>query len=156
MFLKVVFTLIKFLIEFGLNPAIAVVCLSIQVLFVCLFIQILFVCLFTYFISIISWSLKLEQITRLCQLYHAYFKVSNIIVLNYGRCFKYCLYIDKIFNRVWIESSLRCLFVYIDIVCLFVYIDFVCLFGYIFHINNQLDHKACADKTSLLAMSCIF
>ena len=45
MFLNVVFTLIKFLIEFGLNPALAVVCL---------FIYILFVCLFTYFISIIS------------------------------------------------------------------------------------------------------
>ena len=53
MFLNVVFTLLKFLIEFGLNPALTVVCL---------FIYILFVCLFTYFISITSWSLKLEQI----------------------------------------------------------------------------------------------
>ena len=69
-FLNVVFILIKFLIEFGLNPALAVVCL---------FIYILFVCLFTYFISIISWSLKLEQITPPCWLCHAYFKVSNIL-----------------------------------------------------------------------------
>merc|ERR1712115_152085 len=68
MFLNVVFTLIKHLIELGLNPALTVVCL---------FIYILFVCLFTYLISIISWSLKLEQITPhwLC---HAYYKVSNI------------------------------------------------------------------------------
>ena len=52
-------------------------------------------------------------------------------------------FIDKIFNRVWIEYSLSCcLFVYIDIVCLFVYIDFVCLFVYIFYTNNQLVPKA--------------
>ena len=68
--LNLVFILIKFLIDFGLNPALAVVCL---------FIYILFVCLFTYFISIISWSLKVEQITPPCQLCHAYLKVSNIL-----------------------------------------------------------------------------
>ena len=70
MFLNGVFTLIIFLIYFGLNPALALVYL---------FIYILFVCLFTYFISIISWSLKLEQITPPCWLYHTYFKVSNIL-----------------------------------------------------------------------------
>ena len=32
-----------------------------------------------YFISIINWSLKLEQITPPCRLYHEYFKVSNIL-----------------------------------------------------------------------------
>ena len=68
-FLNVVFTLVKFLIEFRLNPALNVVCL---------FIYILFVCLFTYIISIISWSLKLEQITPSHWLCHAYYKVSNI------------------------------------------------------------------------------
>ena len=79
MFLNVIFTLIKFLIEFGLNLALAVVLfVYIQILFVYLFKQIFFVCLFTYSISIISWSLKLEQITPPCQLCHAYFKVSNI------------------------------------------------------------------------------
>ena len=70
MFLIVVFTLLKFLIEFELNPTLTLVCL---------FLYILFVCLFTYFISIISWSLKLEQITPPCWLCHAYFKVSNIL-----------------------------------------------------------------------------
>ena len=69
MFLNVVFTLIKFLIEFGLNPALAVVCL---------FIYILFVCLFTYFISIIIWALRLEQIIP-SWLFHAYLKFSNIL-----------------------------------------------------------------------------
>merc|ERR1712082_125977 len=72
MFLNVVFTLIKLLIKFGLNPALTVVCL---------FIYILFVCLFTYLISIISWSLKLEQITPPCWLCHAYFKFSNIFTM---------------------------------------------------------------------------
>ena len=70
MFLNVVFTLVKFLIEFRLNPALTVVRL---------FIYILFVCLFTYFIPIISWSLKLEKLTPPCWLCHAYFKVSNIL-----------------------------------------------------------------------------
>ena len=65
-----VFTLIKLLREFGLNPALTVVFL---------FIYILFVCLFTYLISIISWSLKLEQIKPPCWLCDAYFKVSNIL-----------------------------------------------------------------------------
>ncbi len=45
MFLNVVSTLKRFLIEHRLNSALAVVCL---------FIYILFVCLFTYFISIMS------------------------------------------------------------------------------------------------------
>merc|ERR1711895_336613 len=49
----------KFLIEFRLNPTLTVVCL-----FMC----ILFGCSFTYFISIISWSLKLEQLTPPCWL----------------------------------------------------------------------------------------
>merc|ERR1712082_528825 len=44
-FLNVVFTLKRFIIEFRLNSALAVVCL---------FIYILFICLFTYFISLIS------------------------------------------------------------------------------------------------------
>ena len=70
MFLNVIFTLVKFLIEFELNPAINVVCL---------FIYILFVCLFTYFTSIISWSLKLEHITPPCWLIYVYLKVSNIL-----------------------------------------------------------------------------
>ena len=62
-----------------------------------------------------------------------------------------CLHINKIFNKVWIKSSLSCcLLVYIDIVCLFVCIDFVCLFVYIFYINNQLVPKAWAYNTSLL------
>ena len=46
MFLNVVFTLIKLLIEFGLNPAIDVVCLFIYI--VCLFVYIDSVCLFVY------------------------------------------------------------------------------------------------------------
>ena len=70
MCLNVIFILIRFLIEIRLNPALTVVCL---------FIYILFVCLFTYFISIISWSLKLEQIKPSCWLCQAYFKVSNIL-----------------------------------------------------------------------------
>ena len=37
MFLNVLFTLLKFLIEFGLNPALTVVCLFKYILFVCLF-----------------------------------------------------------------------------------------------------------------------
>ena len=69
MFLNVVITIIKLLKEFGLNPALTVVCL---------FIYILFVCLLTYLISIISWSLKLEQIIPPHWLCHAYYKVSNI------------------------------------------------------------------------------
>ena len=72
MFLNVVFTLIKLLIESGLNPALTVVCL---------FIYTLFVCLFTYFISIISWSLKLEQITFPCWLCYAYFKASDFCTI---------------------------------------------------------------------------
>merc|ERR1712082_551607 len=119
-FLNVVFILIKFLIEFGLNPALAVVCL---------FIYILFVCLFTYFISIISWSLKLEQITPPCWPCHEYFKVSNILYKIVEEVFKCRLHIKKIFNRVWIEFSLSC--------CLFVYTHIVRLFVYIFYINNQ-------------------
>ena len=83
MFLNVIFTLVKFLIEFELNPAINVVCL---------FIYILFVCLFTYFTSIISWSPKLEQLPPPCWICHAYFKVFNI--LHYVS-WSYSIYIPK-------------------------------------------------------------
>ena len=58
----------KILIEFRLNPALTVFCL---------FIYILFVCLFTYFTSITSWSLKLEQLTPPYLLCRAYLKASN-------------------------------------------------------------------------------
>ena len=88
-FLNAVFTLIKFSIEFGLNPALAVVCL---------FIYILFVCLFTYFISIISLSLKLEQITPPHWLCHAHFKVSNILYWIVEDVFKCHFHIKKNFN----------------------------------------------------------
>ena len=83
MFLNIIFTCIKSLIGWRLNPALTVVCL---------FIYILFVCLFTYFISIISWSLKLEQITPPCWLCHAYFKVSNIL---YYVSWSYSIYVSK-------------------------------------------------------------
>ena len=74
MFLNVIFKLVKFLIEFRLNPALTVVYLS------------------TYFRSIISWSLKLEHLTPPCWLCHAYFKVSDIL---YYVSWSYCIFIPK-------------------------------------------------------------
>ena len=132
MFSNVVFTLIKFSIEFGLNPALAVVCL---------FIYILFVCLFTYFISIISLSLKLEQITPPHWLCHAHFKVSNILYWIVEDVFKCHFHIKKIFNRVWIEFSISC--------CLFVYIHiFVCLFTYFISIISRRQYDSTDTSNS--------
>jgi len=70
MFLNVVFTLVSFLIEFSMNSALTLVCL---------FIYISFVSLITCFSSIISWSVKLGQLTPPCLLYHAYSKISKIL-----------------------------------------------------------------------------
>ena len=132
MFLNVVFTLIKLLIEFGLNPALTVVCL---------FIYILFVCLFTYFISIISWSLKLELIIPPRLLCYAYFKLSNILYQIVQDVLKCRLHIKKIFNRVWIEFSISC--------CLFVYIHiFVCLFTYFISIISRCQYDSTDTSNS--------
>merc|ERR1711989_8523 len=61
----------------------------------CLFVYIHIVCLFfTYLISIISWSLKLEQITPPHWLCHAYYKVSNIFYQIVEDVFKCRLHID--------------------------------------------------------------
>ena len=114
MILNVVFTIIKFCIEFGLNPALTVICL---------FIYILFVCLFTYLISIISCSLKLEQITPPCQLCHAYYKVSNILYQILEDFLNVVFILIKFLIEFGLNPALA-------VVCLFIYILFVCLFTY--------------------------
>merc|ERR1711867_262807 len=132
-FLNVVFVLIKFTIEFGLNPALVVDCL---------FLYILFVCLFTYFISIISLSLKLEQITPPHWLCHTYFKVSNISYSIVEDVFKCHFHIKTIFNRVWIEFRMSC--------CLFVYIHiFVCLFTYFILIISRRQYNSTDTSNSI-------
>merc|ERR1711867_341371 len=103
-FLNVAFTLKRFLIELGLIPALTVVCL---------FIYIFIVCLFTYLISIISWSLKLEQITPPHWLCHAYYKVSNTFYLIVEDVFKCRLHIDKILIEFGLNPALA-------VVCLFI------------------------------------
>ena len=114
MFLNVVFTIIKFCIEFGLNPALTVICL---------FIYILFVCLFTYLISIISCSLKLEQITPPCQLCHAYYKVSNILYQILEDFLNVVFILIKFLIEFGLNPALA-------VVCLFIYKLFVCQFTY--------------------------
>jgi len=81
---NVVFTLVKFFIKLRLNATFTVVYLLICILFVCLF---------TSFISIISWSLKLEQLTPPCWLCHAYLKVIDIL---YNSIWSYYIYVPKI------------------------------------------------------------
>ena len=132
MFLNVVFTLIKLLIEFGLNPALTVVCLLIYILFVCLF---------TYFISIISLSLKLEQITPPRWQCHEHFRVSNILYWIVEDVFKCHFHIKNIFNRVWIEFSISC--------CLFVYIHiFVCWCTYFISIISRRQYDSADTSNS--------
>ncbi len=121
MFLNVVFTIIIICIEFGLNPALTVICL---------FIYILFVCLFTYLISIISCSLKLEQITPPCQLCHAYYKVSNILYQILEDFLNVIFILIKFLIEFGLNPALA-------VVCLFIYILFVCLFTYFISIISQ-------------------
>ena len=90
----------------------------------CLFIYIIFVCFFfTYFISIISWSLKLEQITPPHWLCHAYYKVSNIFI----KLWKMILNVIFTLIKFSIEFGLNPA---LAVVCLFIYILLVFLFTY--------------------------
>ena len=122
----------KFLIEFRLNPTLTVVCL---------FMYILFVCLFTYLISIISCSLKLEQITPPCQLCHAYYKVSNILYQILEDFLNVVFILIKFLIEFGLNPALA-------VVCLFIYILFVCLFTYFISIISRPQYDSTDTSNS--------